>query len=85
MHWALPVPLLVYRAVIDLFDSLNDFSLLVGTLGKELSGELVILCADQLDKNKQQKLARVVELAYDSAPNLHIVLDGDSISNIEKL
>ena len=46
---------LVYRAVISLLDSLNDFSLLVGTLGKELSGELVILCADLLDKNRQRK------------------------------
>jgi len=76
---------LVYRAVITLFDSLNDFSLLVGTLGKELSGELVILCADQLDKKKQRKLAQVIELVSSSSPNLHIVLDGDSISNIEKL
>lgn len=75
----------VYRAVIELFDSLNDFSLLVGTLGKELSGELVILCADQLDEQKQQKLAKVVELVTDNSPNLHVVLDGDSISNIEKL
>ncbi len=75
----------VYRAVINLFDSLNDFSLLVGTLGKELSGELVILCADQLDSKKQQKLADVIEAVHESAPNLHIVLDGDSISNIEKL
>jgi len=74
----------VYRAVIELFDSLNDFSLLVGTLGKELSGELVILCADQLDKSKQQKLAQVIQQLHDSSPNLHIVLDGDSISNIEK-
>ena len=46
----------VYRAVLNLFDSINDFSLLVGTLGKELSGELVILCADQLDDKKQQKI-----------------------------
>jgi len=75
----------VYRAVIGLFDSLNDFSLLVGTLGKELSGELVILCADQLDNKKQQKLANVIELVHEASPNLHIVLDGDSISNIEKL
>ena len=74
----------VYRAVIELFDSLNDFSLLVGTLGKELSGELVILCADQLDNNKQKKLAKVIQQLHDSSPNLHIVLDGDSISNIEK-
>ncbi len=33
----------VYRAVINLFESLNDFSFLIGTLSKELSGELVIL------------------------------------------
>lgn len=74
----------VYRAVINLFDSLNDFSLFVGTLGKELSGELIILCADKLDNTKQKKLAQVIELIHDSSPNLHIVLDGDSISNIEK-
>jgi DNA-binding transcriptional LysR family regulator len=76
---------LVYRAVINLFDSLNDFSLIVGTIGKELSGEIVILCADQLDKNKQQKLAHSIEIIHEKAPNLHITLDGDSISNIEKL
>ncbi|CAH0525346.1 LysR family transcriptional regulator [Vibrio hippocampi] len=75
----------VYRAVIQLFDSLNDFSLLVGTLGKELSGELVILCADQLDEKKQLKLAQTIEIVHQAAPNLHIVLDGDAISNIEKL
>jgi len=75
----------VYRAVINLFDSLNDFSLFVGTLGKELSGELVILCADQLDKNKQIKLAKTIEIIQSSSPNLHITLDGDAISNIEKL
>ena len=75
----------VYRAVINLFESLNDFSLLVGTLGKELSGELVVLCADQLDKKKQEKLAETIEIVNQKAPNLHITLDGDSISNIEKL
>jgi DNA-binding transcriptional LysR family regulator len=74
----------IYRAVIELFDSLNDFSLLVATLGKELSGELVILCADQLDQSKQNKLAQVIQQVHDSSPNLHIVLDGDSISTIEK-
>lgn len=74
----------VYRAVISLFDSLNDFSLLVGTLGKELSGEIVILCADQLHSAKQKKLAQVIKHIHESAPNLHIVLDGSSISDIEK-
>lgn len=75
----------VYRAVLSLFDSLNDFSLFVGTLGKELSGELVILCADQLNSKKQLQLANAIELIHEQAPNLHITLDGDSIANIEKL
>ncbi len=74
----------VYRAVIDLLGSINDFSLLIGTLGKELSGELVILCADKLDDTKQKKLAAVIQLIHDSSSNLHVVLDSDSISNIEK-
>jgi DNA-binding transcriptional LysR family regulator len=74
----------VYRAVINLFDSMSDFSLFVGSLGEELSGELVILCGDQLDSVKQQKLAKVIQYIHESSPNLHLVLDGDSISNIEK-
>ena len=74
----------VYRAVINLFDSLDDFSLLVGTLGKELSGELVILCAEQLDSARQKKMAEVISQIHDSAPNLHIVFDSDAISNIEQ-
>lgn len=74
----------VYRAVIELFDSLNDFSLLVGTLGKELSGELVILCADKLDNTNQALLAKTIQLIHDHSPNLHIVLDSDSVQNIER-
>jgi len=74
----------VYHACIDLFDSLNDFSLLVRTLNSELSGELVILCADQLDWAKQRKLAEVIKQIHQQAPKLQLVLDGDSIQNIEK-
>lgn len=75
----------VYYGAINLFDSLNDFSLLVSSLGSELSGELVILCADQLDIAKQQKLAKVIQIVHDSCPNLHLVLDGDTVHNIDKL
>jgi DNA-binding transcriptional LysR family regulator len=74
----------VYHACVDLFDSLHDFSFLVRSLGSEMSGELVILCADQLDDVKQQKLARVISYIHQQAPKLHLVLDGDSIHNIEK-
>jgi DNA-binding transcriptional LysR family regulator len=58
---------------------------MVGTLSKELSGEIVILCADQLDGVKLKKLAHVIQKIHDNAPTLHLVLDGDSIENIEKL
>jgi len=75
----------VYHAVLSMFDSLNDFSLFVNTLGKELSGELVILCSDPLDDAKQIQMAKVIEEINDQAPNLHLVLDTDSIANIEKL
>ncbi|CAM4209056.1 LysR family transcriptional regulator [Vibrio agarivorans] len=75
---------MVYHGVNKLFESLEDFSLLVGNLGKDLSGELVIMSSDQLDEKKQRKLASVIEQLHDKAPNLHIVLDGDTLSNIEK-
>lgn len=74
----------VYRAILDVFDSLNDFSLLVGTLRKELSGEIVILCAEQLDRKKQQKLSDVIEHIHQVQPSLQIVLDNAPISHIEK-
>jgi DNA-binding transcriptional LysR family regulator len=74
----------VYHAVMNLNQSLNDFSYLISSLGKELSGELVILCADQLDALKQAKLARVIQLLHDTSPNLQLVLDGDTVHNIER-
>jgi len=74
----------VYHAVMSLNESLIDFSYLVDSLGKELSGELVILCADQLDDKRQEKLAEVIQLLHDASPGLHLVLDGDSVHNIER-
>lgn len=74
----------IYRAVINLFDSLNDFSLLVSSLSKELSGELVILCADQLNQATQNKLSEVIKIIHQNSPNLHLVLDSEPIANIEK-
>ena len=74
----------IYHAVIQLFDSLDDFSLLASSLGSELSGEIVILCSDSLNQNKQQKLAQVIKSIHQNAPNLHLALDGDTVANIEK-
>ncbi|WP_065204349.1 LysR family transcriptional regulator [Shewanella woodyi] len=74
----------VYHACIELFDSLNDFSMLVSSLGEELSGELTLLCADQLDNTMQKKLAEVIRYLHQKEPQLHLILDGDSIHNIER-
>ena len=32
-----------------------------------------------------KKLAKVIQILHDRSPNLHLVLDGDSIHNIEKM
>ncbi len=74
----------VYHACIELFDSLNDFSRLVNNLGEELSGELIILCADQLDTRMQLKLAQVIEKVHRTQPQLHLVLDNEALKHIEK-
>jgi DNA-binding transcriptional LysR family regulator len=74
----------VYQATLNLFDSLTDFSVLVASLGQNLSGELVILCSDQLDGARQRKLAQVIQQLHDHSPELHLVLDGASIDTIEK-
>ncbi|GLX81460.1 LysR family transcriptional regulator [Thalassotalea eurytherma] len=74
----------VYSASLKLFDSFDDFGRLIGSLGHQLTGELVILCAEQLDAAKQKKLGQVIQFIHDQFPNLHIVLDGGSIEFIEK-
>ncbi|WP_237524131.1 LysR family transcriptional regulator [Shewanella sp. KX20019] len=74
----------VYHACIELFDSLNDFSRLINSLGEELSGELIILCADQLDSRMQIKLAEVVRIIHTTQPQLHLVLDNEALKHIEK-
>ncbi|MCL1057496.1 LysR family transcriptional regulator [Shewanella gelidimarina] len=74
----------VYHACIELFDSLNDFSRLINNLGEELSGELIILCADQLDSRMQLQLAEVVRRIHTTQPQLHLVLDNEALKHIEK-
>jgi len=74
----------VYTATLNLLGSFDDFSKQLNTLGSQISGELVILCADQLDKNKQKQLGSVIQKVHDWQPNLNLVLDGGSIEYIEK-
>jgi len=74
----------IYHATIELFRSLEDFSILAGSLGHELSGELVILCSDLLNQSTQYKLANVIKEVNLASSELHLTLDGETIANIEK-
>ncbi|MCE9679317.1 LysR family transcriptional regulator [Shewanella sp. AS1] len=74
----------VYHACIELFDSLDTFAMFVNNLGEELIGELVILCADQLEHTLQQKLAQVIAYIHARQPQLHLILDGEALHQIEK-
>ncbi len=75
----------VYHASSVLFEAHSDFSYLVSSLTKELSGELVIQCSDQLDRHKQMLLAEVIKIINQRAPNLTLVIDNNSIHEIERL
>ncbi|QDP02860.1 LysR family transcriptional regulator [Thalassotalea sp. PS06] len=74
----------VYRASLSLFESVQDFSMLVNSLGSELSGEIVIWCSEQLDREKQLKFVEVVKDIHCKHPALQIELDTMSIDQIEK-
>ena len=74
----------IYHATLELFRSLDDFSILASSLGHELSGELVILCSDLLNQITQTKLASVIKEVNQASADLHLTLDGETIANIEK-
>ena len=74
----------VYHGTLTLFENIDNFSIMVSSLGKDLSGELIILCADQLMGASQRKLAEVIREINTNAPDLHLVLDTENIGNIEK-
>ena len=74
----------VYHGLIDLFDSMDDFALLVSNLGDQLSGELVILCTDMFGDTNQQTIANVIAALHEQAPNLRISFDTESVANIER-
>lgn len=73
----------VYEATLNLFDSLNEFSYLVASLDEEISGELVILCSDNVASSPQLKLAEVIALIHDLAPKLQVAINNDTTPEIE--
>ncbi len=74
----------VYEGLLVLFQSLNDFALLVQNLDNELDGEIAILCSDQVALTRQLRLAEVIAYLQDNAPNLQPAINADTIPNIER-
>jgi DNA-binding transcriptional LysR family regulator len=74
----------VYEAMLVLFRSLNDFSLLVNNLDNELEGEIAILCSDQVALTRQLRLPQVIAYMQDQAPNLQPAINAETVPNIER-
>lgn len=74
----------VYQGLNQLLASIDDFALLVNAIGKTLSGELTILTSDQFAGKSQRQLAEVVTQLNEAAPELHLVLDTESVGQVEQ-
>ena len=74
---------IVYEASLKLFDTLNGFSLLIGSLDEEVSGELIILCSDNVAPAPQLLLPEVIAIINDRAPKLQIAINNDTAPSIE--
>jgi len=73
----------VYEATLNLFDSLDEFAYLVASLDEEVSGELVILCSDNVASSPQLKLAEVISRLNELAPKLQIAINNEITPEIE--
>ncbi len=74
---------IVYEASLKLFDTLNGFSLLIGSLDEEVSGELIILCSDNVAPSPLLQLSEVIAVINDRAPKLQIAINNDTAPSIE--
>lgn len=75
---------LVYDASLDLFASLNDFAHRMQDLESELSGELSIVCSDQVALSRQLKLPEVIARIAEQAPKVKLAVNSDTIPNTEQ-
>ena len=75
---------LVYEASLDLFASLNEFAHKVSHLNSEVSGELSIICSDQVALTRQLKLPDIITQLHQDAPKMRLALNADTIPNIEQ-
>lgn len=73
----------VYNAVVQLEQAHQQFSQLVAGLTDSLSGELVILTADQLDQSRLSLLSKLCAALQQQAPQLQLALDVLPLQQIE--
>ncbi|RUO70868.1 LysR family transcriptional regulator [Pseudidiomarina salinarum] len=73
----------VYNAILSLTEAHDEFRHAVAQVNQSLSGELIILAADQLDPPRQRSLAQAMATIYRQAPELQITLDLLPLQQIE--
>ena len=73
----------VYNAIAQLEQAHQQFSQLVASLTDSLSGELVILTADQLDQSRLNLLSKLCAALQQQAPQLSLALDVLPLQQIE--
>jgi len=73
----------VFSALLKLTDAHQEFRYQLAQINQQLSGELIILAADQLDTPRQSYLAQAIATIKRQAPELHINLDLLPLQQIE--
>lgn len=73
----------VFNAILSLTDAHDEFRHQLAQINQELSGELVLLAADQLDAPRQRHIAQAIGKINAEAPQLHIHFDLLPLQQIE--
>jgi DNA-binding transcriptional LysR family regulator len=74
----------VYKAALDLFDSLETFRVEIGTLRGRFVGDLHIGVADATVTNSQLKLNEIIAAFKKKAPEVHLHLHTASAIELER-
>ncbi len=73
----------VFNAILHLTEAHVEFHHQLSQIHQDLSGELILLAADQLDSPRQRHIAKALGKITDSAPQLHLHFDLLPLQQIE--
>lgn len=73
----------VFNAILQLSDAHDEFRHSVAQINQALSGELVILTADQLDHPRLQQMSQAIKNIHQQAPELEITIEMLPLQQIE--